>query len=213
MTSPEETVAGLLGPILDAPRKGRRKLVAVVGPPASGKTTLARVLAECLTAAGCATSVVPMDGFHLDNRILSRLGLMDRKGAPQTFDVEGVVRLCRALPDANRVFYPTFDRDEDFARAGAGMVDASCDCVVVEGNYLLLDAPHWKDLAGLWDVSVRLDVPTEVLRQRLVQRWLDFGLPRDQAERRATGNDLVNAALIARHMLPSSITVGPTDLQ
>ena len=207
MISPEETAVALLDPILAAPQNGKRKLVALVGPPASGKTTLARALAGHLTGAGCTTSVVPMDGFHLDNRILSRLGLLERKGAPDTFDVEGLLRLCQALRDADRVFFPTFDRDEDFARAGAGMINRDSDCVVVEGNYLLFDAPLWKNLARLWDVSVRLEVPFEVLQHRLVQRWVDFGLSEGQAERRTTGNDMVNARLILEHALPTSITV------
>lgn len=207
MTPARETAAALLDRILAAPQKGRRKLVALAGAPASGKTTLAQVLAERLTEAGCRTSVVPMDGFHLDNRILALLGRSARKGAPDTFDAEGLLRLVAALPGADRVFYPTFDRDEDFARAGAGLIDEHCECVVVEGNYLLFDAPHWRSLSRHWDVSVRLDVPMEDLQRRLVQRWLDFGLPRDQAEQRAAGNDLVNARLITAQALPAAITV------
>ncbi len=207
MTSPEKIAAALIEAILTAPRAGKRKLVALAGAPASGKTTLSHVLADRLTQAGCKTSVVPMDGFHLDNRVLTDLGYLHRKGAPETFDAEGALRLIQALSNADRVFYPTFDRDEDFSRAGAGIVDGKCDCVVVEGNYLLFDAPVWKDLWPLWDISIRLDVPPETLRQRLVQRWINFGLPRDQAERRAMDNDMVNAQAISDHALPATITI------
>lgn len=207
MISETDMVEALSDRILAAPRAGRRKLVALAGAPASGKTTLAQALAGHLSRAGCATSVVPMDGFHLDNRILSDLGLLHRKGAPETFDAGGLLRLVQALPDADRVFYPTFERAEDIARAGAGMIDAQCDCVIVEGNYLLFDAPVWRELPRYWDLSIRLDLPPEVLRQRLVHRWIDFGLPVDQAEARAMGNDMVNAAAIAEHALPATITI------
>ncbi|MCA0871487.1 AAA family ATPase [Seohaeicola saemankumensis] len=193
--------------VLSAPQKGRRKLVALAGPPASGKSTLAEVLASRLTNAGCSASVVGMDGFHLDNRVLLLRGISDRKGSPETFDVEGFLRLVPALRDAEQVYYPTFDREEDLARSAAGIIDAQCECVVIEGNYLLFDAPHWRDLVPHWDLTVRLDVPPKVLKQRLVQRWLDFGLPGDQAEKRAMANDMVNATMIATHALPASITV------
>lgn len=207
MKSSGEIAEALSGEILAAPRAGKRKLVALAGPPASGKTTVSHVLADHLTQAGCNASVVPMDGFHLDNRVLTDLGLLHRKGAPETFDAEGVMRLVQALSTAERVFFPTFDRDEDFSRAGAGIVDRNCDCVIVEGNYLLFDAPVWKKLQPLWDVSIRLEVPCEILRQRLVQRWINFGLPHDQAEQRAMKNDMANAQTISDHALPATITI------
>ncbi len=207
MRSPDKIAEALADEILAVPRARKRKLVAMAGPPASGKTTLSHVLADHLTQAGCKTSVVPMDGFHLDNQILAKLGLLHRKGAPETFDAEGILRLVQALCNADRVFYPTFDRREDFSRAGAGLVDGKSDCVLIEGNYLLFDAPVWKELHPLWDVSIRLHVPREILRQRLVQRWVDFGLPREHAEKRAVGNDMANAKAIANRALPATITI------
>ena len=207
MSTPEEMAKALLDRILAAPRSGRRKVVAVAGPPASGKSTLSEMLAKRLTAKGCASAVVPMDGFHLDNQILSSLGLLTRKGAPETFDTEGMLRLVKALPDAERLFFPTFDRDEDFSRAGAGMIDSKCECVVVEGNYLLFNAPRWKEMRAYWDISIRLQVPFELLQDRLVQRWINFGLQPDQARKRAMENDIPNAKLIANHALPASITI------
>lgn len=207
MNTPEEMAEALLDRVLATPRSGLRKVVAIVGPPASGKSTLSKVLAEQLTAKGCASTVVPMDGFHLDNQILSSLGLLARKGAPETFDAEGMLRLVQALPDAKQLFYPTFDRKEDLARAGAGMIDSACECVIVEGNYLLLDAPKWREMHPYWDLSVRLQVPFEILQRRLIQRWLDFGLPPDQAEKRAMENDMRNARLFDDHALPASVTI------
>jgi fructokinase len=207
MSTPEEMAEALLDRVLATPYSGLRKVVAIVGPPASGKSTLSKVLAEQLSDKGCASTVVPMDGFHLDNKVLSSLGLLARKGAPETFDADGMLRLVKALPSAEKLFYPTFNRDEDFARAGAGMIDSACECVIVEGNYLLLDAPKWRAMHPYWDVSVRLHMSLEILQRRLVQRWLDFGLSPDQAERRAMENDIPNARLLEERMLPASITI------
>lgn len=207
MASPEDQARALAPRLRGAPQKGRRKLIALVGPPGAGKSTLAAALCAQMSAQGIATAVVPMDGFHLDNQLLDRFSLRARKGAPQTFDADGVVRLVGALAEAERVFYPLFDRAEDLARAGAGMVGGDCACVIVEGNYLLLDQPGWRDLQPFWDFTIRLDVPLEVLRARLVQRWLDHGLDRGSAEARAEGNDLENARLIAAQSLAADITV------
>lgn len=207
MTTLDEIAEALTDDVLAAPRAGRRKIVALAGPPASGKTSLSLVLADRMSSTGSNTTVVPMDGFHLDNRILAELGLLHRKGAPETFDVEGLLRLVQALPNSEQVFYPTFDRNEDFARAGSGMIDAQCDCVVIEGNYLLFDAPVWKELCRFWDVSIRLDVPAQILQQRLVQRWVDFGLSFEEAERRTNDNDMPNASIVAKRALPATFTI------
>ena len=136
-----------------------RHLIAVAGPPASGKSTFAHRLAYELTLAGRIAQVVPMDGFHLDNTILDGRDDRARKGAPHTFDVRGFRRLLQDIMTGGAVVYPLFDRDRDLAVAGAGELAAETDLVVVEGNYLLYDHPDWRDLAGLWALSIRLDVP------------------------------------------------------
>ncbi len=190
---------------LDLSREGRH-LVALSGAPGAGKSTLSAPLAARLSARGLATEVVPMDGFHLDNHLLERRGLLARKGAPETFDLGGFARLCRALKAEEHVIYPVFDRARDLAVAGAGEVDAACRVAIIEGNYLLFDEPGWRDLVPLWDLSIRLEVPLAELEARLVQRWLDLGFARAEAEARARGNDLVNAARIAAAPLPADIS-------
>ena len=183
-----------------------RRLVALAGAPGSGKSTLASRLVEALCAAGTQAAVVPMDGFHLDNRLLAERDLLPRKGAPETFDQRGFARLVAALASDRDVIYPIFDRSLDLAIAGAGAVDGACEVAVLEGNYLLFDSDGWRDLAPMWDLSVRVDVPRSVLRQRLVERWHIHGLAPAEAEARADGNDMVNADWILAAALPAQIT-------
>ena len=185
---------------------GGRRLVALSGAPGSGKSTLSEPLAAMLTERGVRSEVVPMDGFHLDNRLLEARGLMPRKGAPETFDLGGFKRLCHALRADDEVIYPLFDRSRDLAIAGAAHVGQDCSGAGIEGNYLLFDEPGWGDLADLWDVSIRLDVPLADLEARLVQRWLTHGLDQAAAEARARGNDLANAQRIASARLPADLT-------
>ncbi len=184
-----------------------RRIVAIVGAPGSGKSTLAARLAAGLADA----ALVPMDGFHLDNRLLEAEGLRGCKGAPQTFDAAGFVALVQRLKAGGEVVHPVFDRGLDLSIAGAGRVEAATRLVLVEGNYLLLDRAPWRKLAGLWDLSVMLDVPMEELRRRLTARWQ--GLGRSPAEVMAhLENDLGNAELVLRESLPADLLVRPAAM-
>jgi pantothenate kinase len=173
-----------------------RLLVAVAGPPASGKSTLAERLAARLGADGRPALHVPMDGFHLDNTVLEARGLLARKGAPETFDAAGFLHAMRRLSTEEEVILPAFDRAADIAIAGRIAVGAEHRIAVVEGNYLCLDRPPWDDLAALWHFSIFLDTPLDVLRHRLVARWLEHGLSEADARRRAEENDLPNARTV-----------------
>ncbi len=184
-----------------------RYLVAIAGAPGSGKSTLANELARRLNAQGRKSIVVPMDGFHLDNGILEARGLRPRKGAPETFDGAGFVRLVRALKTGEEVIAPTFDRTRDLAIAGSVAVPAAAKVVIVEGNYLMFDEAPWTALADLWDLSVRLDVPMTELRARLIHRWLSLNYSPAVATRRAEGNDIPNAQRVIDQALPCDIAL------
>ncbi len=182
---------------------GRRLLVAVAGPPGAGKSTLAEDLAGQIEGA----AVVPMDGFHLDNSILQARGLLDRKGAPETFDVPGFSAMLTRLQIEDEVFIPRFDRARDVAVAGAAMVAPSDRILIVEGNYLLLDEAPWDRLAPFWDVTVQISVPLAELERRLIARWRSFGLPDDAAIARAMGNDIPNARRVLARSAQADICV------
>lgn len=182
-----------------------RFLVAITGAPGCGKSTLASELARRLNAQGRKAIVVPMDGFHLDNSILEARGLRPRKGAPETFDAPGFLRLVRALRTGDEVFAPSFDRTRDLAIAGSVAVPAAARVVIVEGNYLMFDEAPWAELAGLWDLAVRVNVPMPELRARLIHRWLSLNYSSAVATRRAEGNDIPNAQRVIDHALPCDI--------
>ncbi len=169
-----------------------RLMVAIAGPPGAGKSTFVEALATLLPAGSAA--IVPMDGFHYDNAVLDRLGLRHRKGAPETFDFDGLRHLIERLRKADApVAVPLFDRASDLARGGAAIVGPEIRFVLVEGNYLLLDESPWYGLAPLFDYTVFLDVSRGELAHRLVRRWVDHGMSGEAARERAFGNDMPNA--------------------
>ncbi|NNU81815.1 nucleoside triphosphate hydrolase [Halovulum dunhuangense] len=187
--------------------QGPRKLVAMAGPPGAGKSTVTEVLARRLAELGRTAAVVPMDGFHLDNRVLSARGLLSRKGAPETFDAAGFLHLVSRIAGGEEVVYPVFDRPRDIAIAGAAVLGPETEFVLFEGNYLLLDADPWARLKEYWNFSVRIDVPEEELRARLMARWRDEGLPDAEASAKVEGNDMPNAALVRDRSLSGDLVL------
>ena len=198
-------ITALLEQVLQSPRRQARRVVAIAGPPASGKSTLAAGLVAALRGAGVHNKLVPMDGFHLDNRILSDRGILGRKGSPPSFDAIGLLRLVQVLGASQELYYPVFDRARDLSVAGAGHIARECDTIVIEGNYLLMDAPIWRDMARYWDLSIHLSCTEAELEARLIQRWVDQGLTPEAARIRAHNNDLPNARLVGQTALRADV--------
>ncbi|MEW1960748.1 nucleoside/nucleotide kinase family protein [Kineococcus sp. NPDC059986] len=176
---------------------GNRRILGLTGAPGSGKSRLA----EALTAAvGPQAVFVPLDGFHLADPELRRLGRHPRKGAADTFDGAGYVHLLRRLRDRTDdvVYAPSFDRGLEAAIAGSIPVPADVPLVVTEGNYLLLDTPVWDQVPGLLDTCWFVD-PGETTRlERLVARHVRYGRSPEEAQARSWGPDQDNAELITR---------------
>jgi fructokinase len=207
--APYDIAARIADAVQALPPSDGRRLVAVAGPPASGKSTVAALARAELEARGIPAGLLAMDGFHLDNRILIDRGLLPRKGAPETFDAAGFRAMLRRLGEEDEIAVPEFDRALDVAIAARAIIGAGQRVVVVEGNYLLLDEPGWSDCARFWALSVFLDAPLDLLEERLIQRWLDHGLEREAAIARARSNDMPNARRILENSRGADIVLGP----
>ncbi len=175
---------------------GPRRILGITGAPGAGKSVLAQVLVEAL---GGRAVLVGMDGFHLLDADLHRLGRHDRKGAPDTFDAAGYVRLLRRLRAADEpvVTAPRFDRGLEAPVPDAIVVPREVPLVVTEGNYLLLDDGAWTDVADLLDECWFVEVDEDIRLERLTARHIAYGRTPEQARERTLGSDLANARLIA----------------
>ena len=179
-----------------------RFIAALAAPPAAGKSTLAAAL-----AARTGGKVVPMDGFHYDDAVLIARGARDRKGAPDTFDVQGFIHLLRRLRTEDEVAIPLFDRSLEISRAGADIITAQDRILIVEGNYLLFNDEPWPQARVLFDLTIWLNVPEDTLIARLQDRWAGYGKTPEQANAWIAGNDLPNIRRVVAGSAAADITL------
>lgn len=172
-----------------------RRLVGIAGAPGAGKSTFA---ATYVASLGVPAMCVPMDGFHLADPVLATLGLLDRKGAPETFDAWGYAALLRRLRsvEPHPVYAPGFERELEQPLAGAIPVAPEVEVVVTEGSYLLLDRPEWRAVRAELDEVWFLEVDDALRRERLVSRHMEFGKSPAQAHRWVEEVDEANARLV-----------------
>ncbi|MHA6625581.1 nucleoside/nucleotide kinase family protein [Pseudonocardia sichuanensis] len=196
----------------------QRAVLGITGGPGAGKSTLAAALLERLRALlpDGAVAHVPMDGFHLADVALERLGLRQAKGAPDTFDAGGYVALLRRLraTEPEEVVYaPMFERDLEQPLAGAIAVPCTARLVLTEGNYLLLTRGRWAEVRPLLDEVWFCDPEPDVRLARLTARHVEFGKAPDAAAAWVAAVDEPNAALVQATRERADLVVPPSVLE
>jgi len=186
----------------------KRYIVAIAGPPGAGKSTFAQALLLLLKEKSIQAKVISMDGFHLDNSILADRNLLDRKGAPATFDTAGFIHLMNRLSNfEDDVVIPEFDRNKDLSIAGSSIISTKDKVLIVEGNYLLIEEEPWTKLKKTWDQTIFINPGIDTLEQRLLNRWLRYGLDTQDAKKRTLSNDLPNARYVLEKSSDSDIQI------
>ncbi|KAL4794013.1 P-loop containing nucleoside triphosphate hydrolase protein [Aspergillus venezuelensis] len=208
----------------DAPFK--RVIIALSGPPGSGKSTIAATVISRLNALATRPFAIalPMDGFHYPKKYLDSMDdpakAYARRGAHWTFDAKGVLTLIKALalsPTSGRereiITAPQFNHAVGDPVQGGIVVSPEISLVIVEGNYLAFNLPPWSEIGQYVDESWFVEVDGDVARRRLAQRHLDSGIEAtmEAALNRVEANDIVNGEDIRRHLVEPQIVVWSVD--
>jgi pantothenate kinase len=193
-----------------------RYFLGITGSPASGKSTLAHELTTAVNRRvhGDVAVVVPMDGFHLPNKVLHERGLYPLKGIPDTFDAESFVLLLERLHECpyQTVHAPSFDHAKHDPVHDEIAIQPSHRLIVAEGNYLLHDEPPWDPLRTLLDEVWYVDAPRVVTAQRLLERHMKAGRSREEAEEKIVSTDLPNAEIIERTRPCADRIIGSSNI-
>lgn len=174
-----------------------RVIIGIVGKPGAGKSTLSEYLSKKIKFP--EMTVVPMDGFHMSNKVLIELERLDRKGAEHTYDVHGYVSLLRRIRTEvdTPIYYPIFHREIEESIAGEGTVLPETRIILTEGNYLLYNELGWENVTELLDECWAVTVNDDHRIARLIDRHVKYGRTREEARERSLGSDEKNAQLIA----------------
>jgi pantothenate kinase len=181
-----------------------RAILGITGCPGCGKSTLAGRLVARLDPEERRVARVPMDGFHLADAALDRLGLRQRKGAIDTFDAFGYRALLQRIrtEQDTSVYAPDFERELEQPIAASIAIDPDVRLVITEGNYLLSATWPWPGIRELLAEVWYVELDDTVRRHRLVARHAAFGKSEPEARRWVTEVDEPNARQIAstRHL-------------
>lgn len=188
--------------------KGKRVIAFLSAPPGSGKTTLSLFLEDLFKErhSNYSFQSISMDGFHQPNRYLDRYTinregkeqpLRKYKGIPESFDAEKLTERITALTSREKVEWPTYDRLLHNVSDKTEEVDA--DIILVEGNYLLLDKPVWRELKLLSDYTIAINAAMDELEERLVERKQRGGTSPEEAYQHVLRTDKPNAELVLNH--------------
>ena len=178
-----------------------RYFIALSGPPASGKSTISENLAKDLSAKGYNSSILQMDGFHYDDLILKEKKLLSKKGAPETFDVMGLINFVSRLHKEDEVVIPIFDRSLELSRSSAVIISKNTKVIIVEGNYVLLNSYPWSELHKFFNTTVMINCEKKILEKRLIERWRNFNLPKEEIDEKVYKNDLPNGVNVLKNSI------------
>ena len=204
-----EEIDGIFIPLLKQlsaihTEKCSRLLVMLAAPPGAGKSTLASFLEHLAQSAlpGKKVQAIGMDGFHRRQEYLTshtteiggrQVLMVDIKGAPVTFDLERLKEKITELMSRKECGWPVYNRLLHNPVEDAVLVDG--DIIILEGNYLLLDADGWRDLSDMADFSISIKAEPSILRERLIERKISTGCSQEKAEEFVDFSDMANVAV------------------
>lgn len=181
-----------------------RFMVGIAGPPGSGKTAFAHILAAVIWALSPLAEpiVIGLDGWHFSNAFLdahainwqgTTIPLRTIKGAPETFDVSSALQCAHIIRAGKEVAFPVYSRLVHDSISASGWVRNEQRLVIWEGNYLLLAEPRWNLFRSLFDLTIFIRASSEIIVSSLVKRHMRGGKSERVARQQVERVDLPNA--------------------
>ena len=195
-------------------QKGSRLIVMLAAPPGAGKSTLSGFLEYLATEVipGIKVQAIGMDGFHRRQEYLTshttivsgkKVLLVDIKGAPVTFDIEKLKDKLAEIASGSNCGWPVYNRLLHNPVDDAVFIDG--DIIIIEGNYLLLKEDGWRDLSDMADYTISIKADPDMLRERLIERKISTGSPKDKAIAFVEFSDMKNVMLCLENTEPADL--------
>lgn len=157
-------------------------IIGIAGPVAVGKSTTARLLQILLTRLmpDMRVELVTTDGFLFPNAELKRRGLMDRKGFPESYDMDKLVTFLNDVKAGkDEVDAPTYSHSVYDVMPDKPQRIIKPDILIVEGiNVLQLPTSQPIYVSDFFDWSIYVDADPALIQHWYLER---FGILLDTA--------------------------------
>lgn len=194
-------------------KRDKRLLIAIAGPPGSGKGRIARKVARAINPSiGC--SVISCDGWcHNPHKDLDSLV---PKSPPWTFTGAATVDLVEQVrnqtAESKRITSPFSPHAEDSNETSLNM---ACDApiVIFEGLYLLCEDLPWARIRNLVDERWFVEIEPALAKEHVTRRFVESGVEPDyeRACERYDENDVFNAEFVNRTSKERDVTIRSVD--
>lgn len=158
-------------------------IIGVAGSVAVGKSTTSRLLQTLLSRwpAHREVGIVTTDGFLYPNAVLEERGLMERKGFPESYDVQKLLSLLVDIKGGKTgLRVPIYSHEYYDLLPDQFEVLESPDIVIVEGlNVLQVSNPAFNDLhrvhvSDYFDFSLYVDADPATIEKWYIERFMSF---------------------------------------
>jgi type I pantothenate kinase len=165
------------GNFLGEKAQGTPFVIGIAGSVAVGKSTIARLLRELL-ARGKDTprvELVTTDGFLFPNAELARQGILERKGFPESYDRQSLLRFVTEVKSGTKeVQAPIYSHISYDIVPDAHVIVHHPDILIIEGLNVLQPpaSGHRLAVSDLFDFTIYVDARTKDIARWYEERFL-----------------------------------------
>lgn len=149
-------------------------IIGIAGSVAVGKSTTARLLKHLLTQLypDLKTDLVTTDGFLYPTATLKEKGILDKKGFPESYDMEALLNFLDDIKSGNPAKAPVYSHHTYDIVAGAYTEIINPDILIVEGINVLQNPNNQQIyISDFFDFSIYIDADIEIIETWYLERF------------------------------------------